>query len=105
MNNMTKYILTWVHVDKRDVNPACPTGGYPLVKEGRKGVYVAVLQDALNTLGYNAGNIDGVFGANTKNAVLRYQRDNALTADGIVGCNTWKSITQKVASSRIEIDL
>ncbi|MDD3304107.1 MAG: peptidoglycan-binding domain-containing protein [Clostridia bacterium] len=84
------------------MKPACPTGGYPLVKQGRKGVYVAVLQDALNTLGYNAGAIDGVFGANTKNAVVRYQRDNRLAQDGIVGCNTWKSITQKIASSRYE---
>lgn len=77
----------------------CATGGYPLVKEGNKGVYVAVLQDALNTLGYNAGAIDGIFGKNTKNAVLKYQRANKLAADGIVGCNTWKSITQKVANS------
>lgn len=91
---------TWVHVDKRDTRPACASGGYPLVREGSKGVYVAVLQDALNTLGYNAGNIDGIFGRNTKNAVLRYQRANKLATDGIVGCNTWRSITQRIANSR-----
>ena len=94
---------TWVHIDKRDTKPACATGGYPLVKYGRKGVYVAVLQDALNTLGYNAGNIDGIFGNNTKNAVLKYQKANGLSQDGIVGCNTWKSITTKVANSRYYI--
>lgn len=96
-----KYLTpTWVHVDKRDTRPACSTGGYPLVKFGSKGVYVAVLQDALNTLGYNAGAIDGIFGNNTKNAVLRYQRSRGLTADGIVGCNTWRALTQQVANSR-----
>ena len=96
-----KYLTpTWVHVDKRDTRPACSTGGYPLVKFGSKGVYVAVLQDALNTLGYNAGAIDGIFGNNTRNAVLRYQRSRGLTADGIVGCNTWRALTQQVANSR-----
>lgn len=91
---------TWVHVDTRDPNPACPTGGYPVVREGDKGVYVLVLQDALNTLGYNAGNIDGIFGQGTKNAVIRFQKDKNLTADGIVGCNTWRALTKQIADSR-----
>ena len=105
-NNLFTYVEpanltpTWAHMDKRYKNPACPTGGYPLVRFGDKGVYVAVLQDALNTLGYNAGNIDGIFGNNTKNAVLRYQRANNLSTDGIVGCNTWRSITEKIKNSR-----
>lgn len=91
---------TWVHVDKRDATPACATGGYPIVRSGSKGVYVAVLQDALTTLGFNPGGIDGVFGTNTKNAVIRYQKARNLTPDGIVGCNTWKKITSEVASKR-----
>lgn len=96
-----KYLTpTWVHVDKRNPNPACSTGGYPVIKQGSKGVYVAVLQDALNTLGYNAGAIDGIFGNNTKNAVIRYQRARGLAQDGIVGCNTWRTLTTQVANSR-----
>lgn len=94
---------TWVHVDKRDANPACATGGYPLVRYGSKGVYVATLQDALNTLGYDAGTIDGIFGNNTRNAVLRYQRAKGLTVDGIVGCNTWRALTTDVANNRFTI--
>lgn len=35
----------WVHFDERQV-PA----GYPLVRQGSRGVYVCVLQDSLNTL-------------------------------------------------------
>lgn len=54
-----------------------------------------VLQDALNYLGYNSGNIDGIFGQNTRSAVVRFQRDNNLSADGIVGCNTWRRIANK----------
>ena len=86
---------TWVHIDKRYGNPACPTGGYPLVRQESRNTYVMVLQDALNYLGYNAGSIDGMFGSNTKAAVIRFQKANKLSADGIVGCNTWRSITNK----------
>ena len=35
---------------------------------------------------------DGKFGAGTKTAVVNYQKKNGLTADGIVGLNTWKKI-------------
>lgn len=91
---------TWVHFDKRATNPACARGGYPTIRQGSKGVYVAVLQDALNFLGYNAGSIDGVFGNNTKNAVIRYQSAKGLKQDGIVGCNTWETLTKEIAQKR-----
>jgi len=86
---------TWVHVDKRVGTPACARGGYPVVRNGSRGVYVAVLQDALNTLGYGLGTIDGIFGARTRDAVIRFQRANNLVADGIVGCNTWERLTAR----------
>lgn len=59
-------------------------------------MYVATLQDALSALGYSPGAIDGIFGSGTKNAVVRFQRANNLSADGIVGCNTWKKIVEKI---------
>ena len=91
---------TWVHIDTRAKNPACARGGYPTIRQGSKGVYVATLQDALDFLGYNAGNIDGIFGTNTKNAVINYQKSKGLKADGIVGCNTWTALTREVADKR-----
>ena len=36
--------------------------------------------------------VDGLFGANTKQAVIIYQKKNKLIADGVVGYNTWKVI-------------
>ena len=54
-----------------------------------------VLQDALNYLGYNVGSIDGIFGTRTKNAVISFQNANGLGKDGIVGCATWRRITNK----------
>ena len=83
---------TWVHLDRRRGTPACASGGYPLTRFGNIGAYVLVLQDALNTLGYSTGGIDGIFGNATSNAVLSFQKSRGLTADGIVGCLTWSTL-------------
>ena len=87
---------TWVHFDKRSFPPACSSGGYPLIRQGSRGVYVLITQDDLNTLGFRTGGLDGVFGIQTRNAVISYQRSRGLTADGIVGCNTWLSLQEDV---------
>ena len=84
----------WVHFDERQV-----AFGYPLLRQGSRGVYVCILQDGLTTLGYNTGGLDGVFGAQTRNAVINYQRSRGLTADGIVGCNTWLSLQEDVVGT------
>lgn len=88
-----RYTPTWVHFDKRLFPSACPEGGYILVRRGSKGVYVMILQDALNVLGFTGSGLDGVFGAGTENAVRRFQLAYGLSVDGIVGCNTWRRIT------------
>lgn len=90
---------TWVHFDKRAFPAACSSGGYPLVRQGSRGVYVLVAQDGLNTLGYRTGGLDGVFGVQTRNAVVNYQRRRGLTQDGIVGCNTWRALQEDVIAS------
>lgn len=83
---------TWVHFDAREGPPAC-SAGYPLVREGSRGVYVAVLQDALETVGIPAVGVDGIFGLATRQGVIRFQRENGLSADGIVGCLTWTRLS------------
>ena len=50
-----------------------------------RGSDVRTLQIMLNNLGYFAGKVDGIFGSNTRAAVIRFQRHNGLTADGVVG--------------------
>lgn len=86
---------TWVHFDKRYGRPAC-SAGFPVLRNGARGVYVLILQDALNALGYTTYTLDGIFGGNTRNAVIAYQRDNGLGADGVVGCGTWTRIVSEV---------
>ena len=90
---------TWVHFDKRRGTPACSTGGYPLIKQGSRGAYVCIAQDNLNTLGYRTGGLDGVFGVQTRNATIQYQRKVGLDADGIIGCNTWRSLQESVVGT------
>ena len=78
---------------------ACSTGGYPLLKRGSISNYVCIAQDDLNTLGFSTGGLDGIFGAATQNAVTAYQRKKGLTSDGIVGCNTWRSLQEDVVGT------
>ena len=90
---------TWVHFDRRFGTPACSAGGYPIVKRGSRGNYVCIAQDDLNTLGYRTGGLDGVFGEQTENAVRRYQTSRGLSVDGIIGCNTWRSLQENVVGT------
>ncbi len=61
----------------------------PMLYRGCTGDAVKTLQDKLNTLGYNSGNVDGIFGAKTYAAVTAFQKANNLGVDGIVGKLTW----------------
>lgn len=54
--------------------------------------WVKILQNTLNQSGYNAGTADGIFGQNTEQAVKRFQRDQRLSQDGIVGPDTWMKL-------------
>lgn len=90
---------TWVHFDRRFGSPACTTGGYPIIRRGSRGNYVCIAQDDLNTLGYRTGGLDGVFGEQTYNAVRNYQDSRGLFVDGIIGCNTWRSLQENVVGT------
>lgn len=57
-------------------------------KYGSSGDEVVKIQQRLGELGYYNGSIDGRFGTNTKKAVIAFQKDNNLSADGIVGDKT-----------------
>ena len=90
---------TWVHFDRRYGTPACPSGGFPLIRRGSRGNYVCIAQDDLNTLGYKTGGLDGVFGEQTYNAVRKYQSSRGLSVDGIIGCSTWRSLQENVVGT------
>ena len=64
---------------------------------------ILALQLKLIYLGYDIGEADGKFGANTEKAVKALQKKRGLTADGMVGDLTKKAIEEEVKAKR-EID-
>ena len=63
-----------------------------ILRQGSKGNAVSELQQLLQNKGFYTGKIDGDFGQGTLNAVLKFQKDNGLQADGIVGNSSWAAL-------------
>ena len=63
-----------------------------MVRIGARGNITRWIQNRLNSLGYNCGVADGIFGNGTKQAVMKLQSSRGLTVDGIVGKNTWRAL-------------
>lgn len=87
--------------------PTCDPKSETL-KKGARGAIVIELQRDLTQLGYGAllgkfgpsgDGIDGIFGDNTKRAVIKFQQDRQLKKiDGIVGPETWGAICASINS-------
>ncbi len=86
------------------------------VKMGDKGKIVQSIQLYLLNLGYDKYNItkdkaackaymydcDGVFGNGTRKAVIKYQKDNGLKPDGVVGPSTGKSLENNYSNMSLK---
>lgn len=86
--------LTADRLTYEDVSPIYPS----LLTEGMSGDYIKTLQYYLDVVAYFYPQIpditvDGYFGEKTKEAVMAFQNLQGLTVDGIVGRNTWRSLT------------
>ena len=60
---------------------------------------VADLQRALKSRGYDCGPVDGIMGSRTREAVIRFQRDQGLPVDGIAGPATRAKLSPIKTSS------
>lgn len=68
-----------------------------MLRLGDDGSQVGTIQILLNAYGYRDADgdileIDNDFGSRTDYAVRAFQRANGLSADGIVGINTWSAL-------------
>ncbi len=72
-----------------------------LSKYGSRGDEVTEIQTKLKRWGYYDGDIDGIYGSQTQEAVRKFQEKNGLTVDGIAGSETLAAmgITSSSSSS------
>lgn len=68
----------------------------PILQPGTAGTDVESLQGELSQLGYQV-EVNGVFDESTENAVKKFQQDNNLTVDGIVGPQTGRQLGAALA--------
>lgn len=91
-NNLN--LITTNHI--QEIKQSYP--GTP-IRNGSSGIDVVQIQKQLNAIAVNYPAItpilpiDGIFGTQTENAVRVFQRQFALTADGVVGKATWYKIS------------
>lgn len=68
--------------------------------EGMWAWLVINIQIALKKLGIDSGAIDGRYGPKTKEAVIAFQKENGLTADGQAGKNTITKLLEKLGETK-----
>ncbi len=104
--NQAKYKNATIVPHRQLTTTSCPGKNFPweklmlditlpMLKFGMKGEKVKLLQEKLKARGYDVGMLDAVFGAGLKNTVMKFQKDNGLIADGIVGPKTWNKLNSK----------
>lgn len=92
MNRKLKHFLVLVLAMTVLLCAVTPVSHAESLRRGSRGDLVTTLQKRLKTWGYYTGNVDGIFGSQTEQAVKYFQRKNGLAADGIVGPATAKAI-------------
>ena len=77
-------------------------------KRGSYGSTVRQIQEKLSAWGYYSGDIDGIYGSRTEEAVKKFQRTNGLAADGIAGSATLSAMgisDNSATSQSVDINL
>ena len=58
---------------------------------------VAEVQKGLTALGFKIGKPDGIYGVKTRKAVVKFQKQHKLDADGLVGAQTANAMNKELA--------
>lgn len=82
--------------------PTVALAGSSTLKYGSSGSEVTALQERLLKLGYlDYPNATGYYGTTTKTAVIRFQQNHGLTADGVAGSQTQAALYASTAKSMV----
>lgn len=98
---MKKVIASFVMAGTLLASPIVSSAalGDQTLKSGMTHNDVKQLQEVLKKKGYFSGNTTTYFGSLTKSAVIKFQKNNRLKADGIVNANTYKALGVKSTAS------
>ena len=64
----------------------------PTLSKNSRGNDVLILQKKLYLIGYEITELDGVFGSETEKAVTAFQKDQKISATGVVTNVTWRAL-------------
>lgn len=101
-NASENYALAIAHLSKQienqDTNVEFATA-WPTDDPGLSRKESREVQESLNLLGYDVGEVDGIIGDGTRRAIQKYQADNGLEPDGKAG----KKIHQHLMDNSAEL--
>lgn len=92
---MKKRIIAFLAV----VVTTCGVVGIAFAKHGLSTEEIRTIQTKLKNWGYYTGDLDGIYGTETTEAVRYFQRTNGLPEDGIVGERTAEKLGMSLAGS------
>lgn len=75
------------------------------VAMGSRGEKVALVQQTLKEWGYYTGDVDGIFGRRTHQAVIAFQQRNGLAVDGRIGSATAAAMGLELSGSTLSAAL
>ncbi len=107
LQSFITFVLVLTMVLSLSVSAQAEIAEYKTAGSGSTGQTVRNLQKRLNDLGYNAGDVDGVFAQGTKKAVEAFQEMNGLEISGVADPETqeklFSSSAKKAYLSEVEI--
>nr|VFK36482.1 MAG: Lysozyme family protein [Candidatus Kentron sp. SD]VFK39147.1 MAG: Lysozyme family protein [Candidatus Kentron sp. SD]VFK77805.1 MAG: Lysozyme family protein [Candidatus Kentron sp. SD] len=91
VDDVRTHALALASDDPADAEPSlsgekAPSVDYEIIRQGARGEWVRKLQGALDS------EVDGIYGAETRDALKRFQGNAGLEVDGVAGRNTWRAL-------------